>query len=67
MGLGQVQCVIAYALDRISRDPIAPIAFWDSPNAMNVDLHFVHGPTGETSGNELVEYLRGYMAQMDQL
>ena len=64
---GQIKWVVAYSPDRIARDPVHLLIFRDYLESMGVDLRFVHGPTGDSPEDRLIEYMLGYVGQKERL
>ena len=65
--LGQTKCVVAYSPDRIARDPVHLLIFREYLEPMGVDLRFVHGPTGDSPEDRLIEYMLGYVGHRERL
>lgn len=63
--LGRCSHLIAYAIDRLSRNPIhLAIVVMDCDRA-GVELHFVSEPIDNTPEGQLIQYVKGYAAQLE--
>ena len=62
---GRCSHLIAYAIDRLSRNPIhLAIVVMDCDRA-GVELHFVSEPIDNTPEGQLIQYVKGYAAQLE--
>lgn len=67
LAAGEVQMLFAFSPDRIARDPLHLMIFREYLEPMGVDLRFVHGPTGDSPEDRLIEYMLGYVGHRERL
>lgn len=66
MKLGKCSHLIAYSIDRLSRDPIHLAIFAMEAERAGVELMFVTEPLDNTPEGALIRYVKGYAAQIER-
>ena len=63
---GQFDALIAYATDRLSRDPIHLALIAEECARQNVALHFVSEPLDTSPEGQLIQYVKGYASKLER-
>jgi site-specific DNA recombinase len=63
---GHFQALIAYATDRLSRDPIHLAIIADECNRAGVELVFVSEPLDSSREGALIRYVKGYASSIER-
>ena len=61
----EISAVIAYTLDRLSRDPVHFIILQEETERANVSLHLVTETVDSTDLGKLISHIRGYAAKLE--
>ncbi len=61
----EVEVVVAYAIDRLSRDPVHLGVIISEAEYAGVPVEFVTEPLDDTDEGQLVRYIRGYAAKVE--
>lgn len=67
LAVQEVDAVIVFTPDRIARDPVHLMLFREYLEGLNLALHFVHGPSGDSPEERLIEYFLGYVGQKERI
>lgn len=62
----QVDAVIVYAIDRLSRDPVHLGVVFSEADHAGVPVDFVSEPLDNTPEGQLIRFIRGYAAQIER-
>jgi site-specific DNA recombinase len=62
-----VDVVIAYAIDRLSRDPVHMGVILSEADHYGVEVEFVSEPLDHSPEGELIRFVRGYAAKVEHL
>jgi site-specific DNA recombinase len=65
MARGEVGAVVAFAIDRLSRDPVHLGVILSEADHRGVDVHFVSETIDGTPEGQLVRFVRGYAAKIE--
>ncbi len=64
---GEIDVVIAYALDRLSRDPVHVGVILSEADHHHVAVHFVTEPLDDSPEGQLIRFVRGYAAKVEHM
>jgi site-specific DNA recombinase len=62
-----VDIVVAYALDRLSRDPVHVGVILSEAEHHHVTVHFVTEPLDDSAEGQLIRFVRGYAAKVEHV
>ena len=62
---GEVDVVIAYAIDRLARDPVHLGVIISEADHAGVDIEFVSEPLDNSPEGQLIRFVRGYAAKVE--
>jgi site-specific DNA recombinase len=62
----QVDVVVAYAIDRLSRDPVHLGVVLSEADHHGARIEFVSEPLDESPEDQLIRFVRGYAAKVEQ-
>src|SRR6266542_1414166 len=64
---GEVAVVIAYAIDRLSRDPVHLGVVLSEAEHAGADVEFVTEPLDDSPEGQLIRFVRGYAAKVEHM
>lgn len=63
---GEFQALVCYSTDRLSRNPLHLGIVAEECDRAGVDLHFVTEPLDTSAEGQLIQYVKGYAAQLER-
>ena len=67
LAAGEVQMLFAFSPERIARDPLPLMIFLEYLDEIGVGFQFVHGPSGNSPEEKMMQYLLGYVGQRERI